>query len=283
MAMDERGLGKRLQMARQKAGLTQQQLCQKAGLSFSTLTKIERGAIKAPSIFTIRAIAGVIGTSLDELVGDSPARSGRHLSKTRSGAGFIYFDVNGCLVSSDQAAFIKLAADTGTTPDVVESLYWRYNDEICRGQTGVQEFNSELAKITGVKTVDWQSYYLEVVEKVRPMHEIIESASRHYKVGLLTNIMPGFVDALRRSGQIPDIHYDAIIDSSEVGALKPEARIYQVAAERAGCTPEEIMLIDDSRPNLVAAAKLGWKAIWFDDAQPDKSAAAVRQALEPAN
>src|SRR5690554_1245969 len=57
MAMDEKGLGKRLQLARQSAGLTQQALCHKAELSYSTLTKIERGAIKAPSIFTIQNIA----------------------------------------------------------------------------------------------------------------------------------------------------------------------------------------------------------------------------------
>ena len=45
--MNEKGLGHRLQQARQAAGLTQQALCQKAGLSYSTLTKIERGAIKS--------------------------------------------------------------------------------------------------------------------------------------------------------------------------------------------------------------------------------------------
>ncbi len=283
MAMDERGLGKRLQQARQGAGLTQQQLCQKASLSFSTLTKIERGAIKAPSIFTIQAIAGAINLSLDELIGASPARPARHLSKTKSGASFIYFDMNGCLVSSDQAAFIKLAADTGTTPDVVESVYWRYNDQICRGEASLQDFNSELAKVTGAKAVDWQSYYLAAVDQVQVMHKVIESASRHYKVGLLTNTMPGFVNAMRRSGQIPDIHYDAIVDSSEVGALKPEAKIYEIASERAGRPPEEIMLIDDSRPNLAAAAKLGWNVIWFDDTQREKSAATVRLALETAD
>lgn len=283
MAMDERGLGKRLQAARQTAGLTQQQLCQKAGLSFSTLTKIERGAIKSPSIFTIQAIADTIGTSLDELVGASPARPRRQLRKTRSGASFIYFDMNGCLVGSDQAALIKLASDTGAAPDVVESVYWRFNDEVCRGEASVEELNQELAKATGAKELDWLKYYLEAVDKVETMHEIIRSASEHYEVGLLTNTMPGFVDALRATGKIPDIRYDSIIDSSEVAALKPEARIYEVAAERAGHPVSEILLIDDSRPNLMAAAKLGWNVMWFDDAQPDKSAATVRQALTPAD
>jgi transcriptional regulator with XRE-family HTH domain len=71
MAMDEKGLGHRLQLARKSAGLTQQSLCQIANLSYSTLAKIERGAIKAPSIFTIQSIADALHIRLDELIGRS--------------------------------------------------------------------------------------------------------------------------------------------------------------------------------------------------------------------
>ena len=67
--MDEVGLGKQLQALRTKAGLTQQALCQLADISYSTLAKIERGAIKSPSIFTIQKIAEALGESLDILLG----------------------------------------------------------------------------------------------------------------------------------------------------------------------------------------------------------------------
>lgn len=280
--MDERGLGKRLQQARQGAGLTQQQLCQKANLSFSTLTKIERGAIKAPSIFTIQAIAGAINLSLDELVGASPARPARHLSKTRSGASFIYFDMNGCLVHFFQGAFSAMAADTGVPADRVEAAFWHYDDQVCHGAISLGEFNAKLAHEIGVESVDWKRYYLQAVEPVADMHNVIKWAAERYKIGLLTNTAPEMVDAMRRSGQIPDLQYDAIIDSSEVGSIKPEAKMYEIAAKRAGCSPEEIMLIDDSRVNLMAAERLNWHVMWFDDAQPKASAASVRQALEPA-
>jgi Predicted transcriptional regulators len=86
--MDEKGLGKRLQMARQNAGLTQQALCHKADISYSTLTKIERGAIKAPSIFTIQNIAEALGISLDELMAgtgsSSKSRGNNNGGKKRS-------------------------------------------------------------------------------------------------------------------------------------------------------------------------------------------------------
>jgi putative hydrolase of the HAD superfamily len=124
---------------------------------------------------------------------------------------------------------------------------------------------------------------VEAVERVQAMYDVLTWAAEHYRVGLLTNTMPGFVSALRQAGIIPDVHYDAIVDSSEVGALKPEAKIYEIAAERAGCPAEELMFIDDYQGNLIAAAKLGWHVMWFDDARPEAAAEAVRQALEPAN
>lgn len=283
MAMDERGLGKRLQEARQKAGLTQQQLCHQANLSFSTLTKIERGAIRAPSIFTIQAIAGALGVDLDELVGAAPRGAGRQLSRTRSGARFIYFDVNGCLVRFYQGAFAKLAAATGVRSDLVESAFWHFNDDVCRGTLSLSDFNKAFSQRLALdEGVDWQKYYMDTIEPIEPMQELLKWASERYKVGLLTNTMPGFLSAMRRAEKLPNLPYDVVMDSSEVAAIKPEPRMYEIAAERAGYPPEEILFIDDSRANLVAAEKLGWHVVWFDDSRPEDSAARAREALEPA-
>lgn len=282
--MDEKGLGTKLQEARQKAGLTQQQLCHQANLSFSTLTKIERGAIKAPSIFTVQSIAVALGLGLDELVGSqSPALSNRNLKVTNSGVRFVYFDLNGCLVHFYQRAFGKLAQDTGATPDIVEMAYWHYNDDVCRGIITLSDFNEKMADRLGVASVDWHKYYLEVIEPIHEMQELLIWASEHYKFGLLTNTMPGLVTGLRRNNKLPNLPYDAVIDSSEVAAIKPEAKIYEIAQERAGVAPSEILLIDDSRPNLMAAERLGWHVLWFDDARPEEAVERARQALQPAD
>lgn len=283
MAMDEKGLGKRLQGARQAAGLTQQQLCHQANLSFSTLTKIERGAIKSPSIFTIQSIAAALGVGLDELVGQSTTvKPNRKLLKTRSGVSFVYFDVNGCLVHFYQRAFVKLAQATGAPPDLIETTYWHYNDDVCRGTLSLSDFNAKLAERLGADKINWQDYYLDIIEPISQMQDLLVWASERYQVGLLTNIMPGLLAEMRRNSQVPNLAYDAIVDSSEVGAIKPEAKIYEVATERAGVPASEILLIDDSRVNLMAAEKSGWHVMWFDDARPDEMSDRVRQALEPA-
>lgn len=279
--MDEKGLGQRLQTARMQSGLTQQALCQKAQLSYSTLTKIERGAIKAPSIFTIQRIASALGTTLDALVSTGalpqpPAQKRR----SKSGISFVYFDINGCLVRFFHGAFTRLAAESGASADVIETAFWHYNDLVCQGDITVDEFNRALAKDLGLKTVNWLDYYLEAIEPIPVMSELVEWAAKHYRIGLLTNIMPGFIEVMRSRKIIPDVPYDVIVDSSRVKAIKPGATIFRIAQERAACPPGEVLFIDDSRANLMAAEKQGWHVLWFDDYRPDESAARVREALQ---
>jgi FMN phosphatase YigB (HAD superfamily) len=283
VAMDEKGLGRRLQAARVAAGLTQQTLCHKAQLSYSTLTKIERGAIKAPSIFTIQSIAGALDLGLDELMGGRVSGRSAPKEHSASGVSFVYFDINGCLVRFFHRAFTRLSEVTGAPADVVETLFWHYNDQVCRGEMDMATFNAKLARELDVAgTVDWLDYYLDAIEPIPVMQELVRWAGEHYRIGLLTNIMPGFVDVMIKKGLIPDVHYDAIVDSSAVKAIKPESKIYTIATSQAHCPAGEILLVDDSRVNLMAAEKHGWHVLWFDDYRPDESAARVRGALTPA-
>ena len=278
--MDEKGLGKRLQKARQDAGLTQQELCQRSGLSYSTLAKIERGAIKSPSIFTIQKIADTIGIDLDALVSGNTSRI-RQRKKSKSGVSFIYFDVNGCIVHFFNRAFTELAHLSGKPSDLIESFFWHYNDQICRGEFSVEDFNKELSKMLGVDGIDWKEYYFNAIEPIKDAYDLIMWASEHYKIGLLTNSMPGFLEELMARDIVPNIKYDSIIDSSKVGHIKPELEIFKVAEKAALCMPEEILSIDDSRANLMAAEKLGWHVSWFDDYNSTESVSRIRNLLEP--
>lgn len=282
--MDEVGLGEVLQQARKRAGFTQQQLCQQAGISYSTLAKIERGAIKSPSIFTIQSIVAALGTDLNEIMGDYGSQNPTALKtakkRSKSGIRFVYFDVNGCMVRFFHRAFTQLAEDSGVSASVVETAFWHYNDAVCRGELSLPAFNQALAERLNVPQVDWQAYYLAAIDPISEMQQLAAWAHEHYRIGLLTNIMPGFISAMIEQKLLPALPYDVIIDSSEVGAIKPEAEIYDIAAQRAGVLPEEILLVDDSRTNLMAAERDGWQVLWFDDYRPDESAQRIRESLE---
>lgn len=278
----EKLLGQSIQTARQNAGLTQQQLCNKAELSYSTLAKIERGAIKTPSVFTVAKIAEVLGISLDSLLGVAvDSNLPQEVKKTsKSGIKFLYLDINGCLVRFFQGAFTQIAHETSVSNDVIESTFWHYNDVVCRGEMSMDEFNERLAERFGLDSLDFMSYYMEAVEVIDETAELLNWAAKHYKVGLLSNIMPGFIDEMIRIGKLPNVNYDVIIDSSVVGSIKPEPEIYDIAQSKSGVNPEEVLFVDDSRTNLMAAERLGWRVLWFDDYRPQDSAAKIKGSLE---
>jgi putative hydrolase of the HAD superfamily len=59
--------------------------------------------------------------------------------------------------------------------------------------------------------------------------------------------------------------FDVVIDSSAVGARKPERRIYEVTQQRLGVAHEEIFFVDDIGQNLKAARALGWHTLLFTE------------------
>lgn len=266
--------------ARRAAGYTQQQLCTKANLSYSTLAKIERGAIKTPSVFTVATIAAATGTTVEQLTGVGSSITNKEYKTSNNGITFVYFDINGVLVRFFQRAFAKIAEDTGASPDIVESTFWHYNDVLCRGKMQIEEYNNLLAKRIGVTNINWAQYYLGSIDPISEMDECVSWVGQYYKVGLMSNIISGFISEMIKQKLLPDIAYDAIIDSSVVGKIKPEPEVYKIATEQAKVLPEQILLIDDDRSNLMAAERLGWHVLWFDDYNPAASVAKIKEILE---
>jgi 2-haloacid dehalogenase/putative hydrolase of the HAD superfamily len=70
-----------------------------------------------------------------------------------------------------------------------------------------------------------------------------------------------------------------IVVSAAVGLMKPEPRIFQLAAERAGLPPAQLLFVDDSQRNIDAAAALGFDVHLFDDPATLQPALAARGLL----
>lgn len=258
---------------RQQANLTQEALARKAGIAYSTLAKIERGAIKDPSVTTVAALANVLGITLDELLTGSNPDTG---SSTIS---FVYCDVNGVLVRFFQKAFVSMAEKTHSDIGKVETAFWHYNASVNKGEMTTTQFNKAVARRLGVESIDWETEYMAAVEAVPAMQRCLAEIINTTSVGLLTNTFPNFILPMIKSGLLPDLPYAAIVDSSEVGAIKPEPEVYEKAQAIAGVPGEQILFIDDSRTNLMEAEKLGWKVLWFDDYRPEESVKRIKSAL----
>lgn len=64
----ENKLGKKIKVFRLKLELSQDEFARKADIPYTTLTKIETGVIKKPSVFVMAKIAKALSISLDDLI-----------------------------------------------------------------------------------------------------------------------------------------------------------------------------------------------------------------------
>ena len=61
-------LGQRIQQLREQRGLSVQELADRAGTTYQSVWRIERGDQKDPSVALIRAIARTLGVGVDHLI-----------------------------------------------------------------------------------------------------------------------------------------------------------------------------------------------------------------------
>ncbi len=73
---------------------------------------------------------------------------------------------------------------------------------------------------------------------------MLEGLARRYRLVLVSNTNAIHFEMIQRSYPLLR-HFHDLVLSHEVGAAKPDPRIYQVALEKAGCRPGECFYTDD--------------------------------------
>ena len=99
----------------------------------------------------------------------------------------------------------------------------------------------------------------------RTLVEYIRSLRGKYKTGLISNAWSDLRDFVVREKF--DDAFDKMIISAEVGAAKPEPKIFQIALEQFGVKPKEAVFVDDFYINIEGCEKVGIKGIHFKDAE----------------
>jgi putative hydrolase of the HAD superfamily len=81
----------------------------------------------------------------------------------------------------------------------------------------------------------------------------------------VTNNAREFRESWTRSVPLDEICHH-VVDSSEVGVRKPDARIFEIALERlGGIDPARAIFVDDFEANVAAAQALGMRGVWMRD------------------
>jgi len=64
----ENNIGENIKKRRTKLGLSQEDFAQKSGVKYTTLTKIESGVIKTPSVLIMAKLAKALSVSIEDLI-----------------------------------------------------------------------------------------------------------------------------------------------------------------------------------------------------------------------
>lgn len=92
---------------------------------------------------------------------------------------------------------------------------------------------------------------------------MLEGLGRRYRLVLISNTNALHFEMLRETYHPQLRHFDALVLSHEVHAMKPRAEIFQAAVECAGCRAEECFYTDDIAAYVEGARKMGIDGVVF--------------------
>jgi epoxide hydrolase-like predicted phosphatase len=181
----------------------------------------------------------------------------------------VFFDLGGVIVRTEfQAPRQRLAERFGMDYEDIDKIVFG-SPTAARASVGEiteEEHWLQVMKILKLPAAEARSVQKEffagdVID--RGLLEYLRSLKPGYKVGAISNAWSGLRQYMERE-KFADV-FDAIVISAEVGAAKPEPKIYQYALDQLGVRPDEAVFVDDVIENVEASEKLGMQGIHFRD------------------
>jgi putative hydrolase of the HAD superfamily len=153
----------------------------------------------------------------------------------------------------------ELALDHGLHGAAIQAVLDRYK----RGHLERSIFWSELAKELAVKDAGIAEQAWIAPGGLKPDQRILDLAAdlrhRGYKTGIVSNVFPHSKTIIADHGGYDG--FDPLILSCDVGLIKPEPEIYQLALDKLDLPAEEVLFIDDLTANLETAESLGMQTL----------------------
>lgn len=116
------------------------------------------------------------------------------------------------------------------------------------------------------------------MEIIRPeaLHAIAQARAAGYRLAVLSNELDLFYGADFRE-RLPFLkEFDAIVDATYSGLLKPHPHAYQAVEVALQLPAAACVLVDDQMRNVLGARACGWHAVQLDVREPQQ---AFEQAL----
>jgi 2-haloacid dehalogenase len=106
---------------------------------------------------------------------------------------------------------------------------------------------------------------LDLYLRLSPFPEVPETLARVRAAGLATAILsngtPAMLAAAVGAAGLNDL-FDAVLSVEEVGAFKPDPRVYQLAVDRLGTPAASIAFVSSNGWDAHAASAFGMQVVW---------------------
>jgi FMN phosphatase YigB (HAD superfamily) len=180
---------------------------------------------------------------------------------SREGSGrAVVFDVGRVLVHWHPEATLAGLAEISRAGQIeLQQLLVRVSDELGTGALSAGEFHRLLVDQAGTDE-DWEVFYAAFCRGVcrddGALRFASQLAQRGVPLGIISNTNDIHVRWLRAN--LPELpQFRAVIWSSDVGLLKPDRAIYDLAAREMAVPPAEMMFVDDLAENVAGATAAG--------------------------
>jgi epoxide hydrolase-like predicted phosphatase len=184
----------------------------------------------------------------------------------------VIWDLGGVLVrTEDYAPRLALAQRFGMTLAEIEEFVFSSDsgERAQRGEISVEQHWENQRKALGLSPAELQAFQAEFWGGDRLDAELvayIRLLRRDFKTGLLSNAFSDLRQVVAETWKFADA-FDEMVISAEVGLVKPDPRIYQLAVDRLGVAPADAVFIDDFSRNVEGAQAVGLHAIHFRNPQ----------------
>jgi len=139
------------------------------------------------------------------------------------------------------------------------SEFWDLYDSTVLGRLGIEDRADELLQL--VRREFEQASRGSLFPETRAVLE--ELRHRGLSLGVISNHNDGLRGILAYHGL--DRLFATVTYSQEVGAEKPDRRVFERALDRAGRSPREAMHVGDSwEADYLGAAAVGMRAVWLN-------------------
>lgn len=200
---------------------------------------------------------------------------------------FIYFDLGGVIfidlmVSDRWDSFVNDLGVPAEFKDRFNSLYDKYEPLFNIGKMHTNEFVKIVEKELGIalKTNNLLQSLVDQFYANKSLQKILIEIKKRFRVGLLTNMYIGMLDAIFKKGIVSKDGWEVIIDSSKVAMAKPDEKMFKYAQAQVKFPAENILFVDNSPSNVKAAARLGWQTLLYDPADVERSNRELMEKLE---